>query len=106
MRPRLCKESIGNPADLIWSNLEGKAELWYSKLLPIIKDSCKALKREFLDSFAVEDMDREARLVDLCLKLSNLKQGETENVAEFVAQADILSKKLAGSQVDVGMAIT
>lgn len=51
-------------------------------------------------------MDRETQLVNLRLELSNLRRGETENTAEFIARADILSKELAGSQVDVGIAIT
>ena len=48
---------------LFRSNLEGKAELWYSKLPPAIKENWEALKKEFLDSFGMEEVDRETRLV-------------------------------------------
>ncbi|MCJ1346442.1 hypothetical protein MMC31_004659 [Peltigera leucophlebia] len=54
----------------------------------------------------MEEVDNEARIVELRLELANLKQGETENIADFIARADILARKLPGSQVDVGMAVT
>ena len=91
---------------LFRSNLEGKAELWYSKLPPAIKDNWEALKKEFLDSFEMEDVDKETRLVDLRLELSNLRQREIENIAEFIARTDVLAKEFSNSQVDVSMAVT
>ena len=43
----------------------------------------------------MEKVDHEARIVELHLELANLKQGETENIADFIARADIkyFSKK-------------
>lgn len=59
-----------------------------------------------MDFFGIEEVDKETRLVDLCLELSNLRQKKTKNIAEFISRVDVLFKELAGSQVDVGMAIT
>lgn len=53
----------------------------------------------------MDEVDNEARIVELRLELANLKQGDTENVAEFVGRADVLAKELPDSQVDIGMAV-
>lgn len=42
--------------------------------------------------------DNEGRIVELCLGLANLKQGKTENIAQFIAKEDILARELPGSQ--------
>lgn len=60
------------------------------------------MKLAFNVSFQIEEVDNEARIVELRLELANLKQGETENIAEFIA----LAKELPDSQVNVGMAVT
>ena len=54
----------------------------------------------------MEDVDKKTRLVDLSLELSNLRQGETKNIAKFITRANVLAKELPDSQVDVGMAVT
>lgn len=54
----------------------------------------------------MEEVDNEARIVELRLELANLKLGETENIAEFIARANVLAKELPDSQVDVVMAVT
>ena len=41
----------------------------------------------------MEKVDHEARIVELHLELANLKQGETENIADFIARAEHFSKK-------------
>ncbi len=44
-------------------------------------------------------------MVKLRLELANLKQGDTENIAEFMSKIEVLAKELPDSQVDVGMAV-
>lgn len=93
MRERLST----NQKILFWSNWKGKAEFGYSKLPPANKDNEEPLKKEFLDFFAMEDVDRKTHLVSLQLETSNLRQGDTENTAEFVTRADVLSQELPRS---------
>lgn len=53
----------------------------------------------------MDEVDNEARMAELRLELANLKQGDTENIAEFVSRADVLAKEPPDSQVDIGMAV-
>lgn len=46
----------------------------------------------------MEELDNETRIVELRLELANLKYGETENIAEFIARAITLAKELPGTQ--------
>lgn len=64
------------------------------------------MRTAFTTAFQMEEVDNEARIFELRLKLANLKQGETENIAKFIARADILAKELPGSQINDGMAMT
>ncbi|MCJ1348929.1 hypothetical protein MMC31_007162 [Peltigera leucophlebia] len=63
-------------------NLEDNAEQWYN------------------------EVDDETRIFELRLELANLKQGETENIADFITRADIMARKLPGSEADGGIAVT
>ena len=90
---------------LFRSNLEDNAERWHSKLTTTTKGGWNALKSAFITTFQMDEIDNEARMVELRLELANLKQGDTENIAEFVGRADILAKELPDSQVDIGMAV-
>lgn len=91
---------------LFCSNLGDSAERWYSKLPAATKGDLEALRAAFAAAFQVEEVDHGTCIVELRLELANLKQGEIENIAEFIARADTLAKELPGSQVDVGMAVT
>ena len=53
----------------------------------------------------MDEVDDETRIFELRLELANLKQGDTENIADFITRADILARELPGSEVDVGMAV-
>lgn len=44
-------------------------------------------------------------MVEFCLKFTNLKQRDIENIAKFVDRAEVLAKKLLDSQVNIGMAV-
>lgn len=54
----------------------------------------------------MEDIDKKTQLMDLYFELSNLRQEKTKDIVEFFSKVDILSKKLVGSQVDIGLATT
>ena len=90
---------------LFRGNLEDNAERWYSKLPNTTKGDWNTLKTAFITTFQMDEVDNEARIVELRLELANLKQGNTENIAEFVGRADVLAKELPDSQVDIGMAV-
>ncbi len=90
---------------LFRSNLEDNAERWYSKLSTTTKGDWNALKSAFITTFQMDEVDNEARMVELRLELANLKQGDTENIAEFMGRADVLGRERPDSQVDVGMAV-
>lgn len=91
---------------LFRSNLEDNAERWYSKLPAATKGNWEALRTAFTVAFQMDEVDNEARIVELRLELADLKQRETENITEFIARADVLAKELSDSQVDVGIAVT
>lgn len=50
-------------------------------------------------------MDNKVSMVELCLKLTNLKQRDIKNIIKFVGKAEILAKKLLNSQINISMAI-
>ena len=91
---------------LVCSNLEDNAERWYSKLPAATKGDWGALRTAFSAAFQIEEVDDETRIFELRLELINLKQGETKNITDFIARADILAKELPGFRADVGMAVT
>lgn len=44
-------------------------------------------------------------MIELCLKLTNLKQENTENIAEFVNRSEVLTKELFDSHVNMSIAV-
>ena len=89
----------------------GRCLVWTLVLVPTKADSVtkeRSCKRGdgIVNSLTLpreKEVDHEARIVKLHLELANLKEGETENIADFIARADILAKKLPGFQVEVGL---
>ncbi|MCJ1345755.1 hypothetical protein MMC31_003964 [Peltigera leucophlebia] len=87
-------------------NLEDNAEQWYRKLPAATKGDWEELRTAFTPAFQMDEVDDETRISELRLELANMKQGETENIADFITRADILARELPGSEVHVGIAVT
>ena len=89
---------------LFRQNLESDAFDWYSDLDANLKQDWPKLLAAFLPAFAITVKDSQAKKFELRVKLANLKQADSENIAEYLKRAEELAIRLPQDHFDVGMA--
>ena len=89
---------------LFRQNLESDAFEWYSDLDGDLKQDWPRLLAAFLPAFAITAKDAQTKKFELRIKLANLEQLETENIADYLKKADELAIRLPNDYIDVGMA--
>lgn len=77
---------------------------WYTDLDSENKNDWLRLRKLFLPAFEVTVKDSQTKKFELRVKLHNLEQLESENIAEYLKKASELAMKLPTDDIDVGMA--
>ena len=90
---------------LFRQNLESDAFEWYSDLDANLKPDWPRLLAAFLRAFEITAKDAQTKKFELRVKLANLKQSESENIAAYLKRASELAIRLPQDQMDVGMGI-
>ena len=89
---------------LFRQNLDDDAFVWYSDLDGELKQDWPRLQDAFLPAFIITVKDAQTKKFELRVKLANLEQIDTENIADYLKKASELAIRLPLDQLDVGMA--
>lgn len=75
-------------------NLEGDPWTWYTDLDRDIKQDWQKLRAKFLASYEITEKDAQAKKFELRMKVAQLKQGDNEDIAEYLKRAGDLARKM------------
>lgn len=89
---------------LFTNHLSGKAEEWHDDLEPEQTAKWTTLRALFQEHYKNVPQDAKNRLFDLKMKLSELKQGPEESIADYLSRVDKVFSKFPSEGFDIGMA--